>query len=61
MQSILTELRTIVLLQNWEAKEIEFLKSIGFIPPQDGILNWVNLDTNKSFKALNLKLLFDQK
>jgi hypothetical protein len=41
------------------SKEIKFLKSIGFTPPQDGILEWITLDTNKSYTALNLELLFD--
>lgn len=39
-------------------KEVKFLKSIGFTPPANGILEWITLDSSKSFTAINLELLF---
>ncbi len=41
------------------SKEVKFLKSIGFTPPKDGILEWYKLDTNKAYSAMKLELLFD--
>jgi len=41
------------------SKEIKFLKSIGFTPPKDGILEWIELENTKSYTALNIELLFD--
>ncbi len=40
-------------------KEMKFLRSIGFTPPKDGILEWKILDNNKSYIALNIELLLD--
>ncbi len=39
-------------------KEVKFLKSIGFTPPANGILEWITLDSSKSFTAIKLELLF---
>lgn len=41
------------------SKEIKFLKSIGFTPPNDGILEWIILDNHKEYVELNNDLLFD--
>jgi hypothetical protein len=40
------------------SKEVKFLKSIGFTPPPNGILEWITLDHSNSFTALKLELLF---
>jgi hypothetical protein len=37
-------------------KEIKFLKSIGFTPPQDGILEWIILPVSRNYFAINLEL-----
>jgi len=39
-------------------KEIKFLKSIGFTPPANGLLEWVTLDGSKTYQAINIQLLF---
>lgn len=40
-------------------KEIKFLKSIGFTPPTDGILEWIVLQPDKNYVSYNRWLLFD--
>ncbi len=40
-------------------KELKFLKSIGFTPPHDGILEWITLDRHKQYIAFKYYLLFD--
>jgi len=40
------------------SKEVKFLKSIGFTPPANGILEWLTLDGSKTFTAIKLELLF---
>ena len=40
-------------------KEFKFLKSIGFTPPKDGILEWITLDCQKQYLAFKYYLLFD--
>jgi hypothetical protein len=39
------------------SKEINFLKSIGFTPPKDGILEWYDLPSDKKYVAYNRILL----
>jgi hypothetical protein len=39
-------------------KEIKFLKSIGFIPPANGILEWYNLNPELTYIMYNRMLLF---
>lgn len=39
-------------------KEIKFLKSIGFTPPANGILEWITLPLNKNYIAYKRQLLF---
>lgn len=39
-------------------KEIKFLKSIGFTPPANGLLEWITLDNSKTYQAINIQLLF---
>ena len=41
------------------SKERKFLKSIGFTPPKDGILEWITLDNNEEYVGLKYELLFD--
>lgn len=38
-------------------RDIQYLKSMGFNPPDNGILEWKTLDTNKEYVSLNLQLL----
>lgn len=38
-------------------RDIEYLRSIDFNPPDDGILEWKTLDTDKEYVSLNLQLL----
>lgn len=40
-------------------EEVKFLKSIGFTPPTDGILEWITLPNDKEFVAYKRQLLFD--
>jgi hypothetical protein len=40
-------------------KEIKFLKSLGFTPPKDGILEWITLPKQKNYVAFRYYLLFD--
>jgi len=40
-------------------KEIKFLKSIGFTPPADGILEWITLDNQKTYSSIKVEMLFD--
>jgi hypothetical protein len=40
-------------------KELSFLKSIGFTPPKDGILEWRSLTRDKVYFAYKCYLLFD--
>jgi len=40
-------------------KEIKFLKSIGFTPPKDGILEWITLQTGGNYFAYRRMLLLD--
>ena len=39
-------------------KEVKFLKSIGFTPPLNGLLEWITLDSSKTYTAINIELLF---
>lgn len=41
------------------SKEIKFLKTIGFEPPKDGILEWISLSPNKVYVAYKRFLLSD--
>ncbi len=41
------------------SKEIKFLKSIGFTPPSNGILEWITLDNSKTYQAVNRELLIN--
>jgi hypothetical protein len=40
-------------------KEMKFLKSIGFTPPADGILEWINLDLEETYDAIKVDFLLD--
>lgn len=39
-------------------KEVNFLKSLGFTPPENGILEWMDLDPKKNYSAYRVELLF---
>jgi len=41
------------------SKEVKFLKSIGFTPPANGLLEWITLDSAQEYTAINIDLLFD--
>jgi len=40
-------------------REMKFLKSLGFNPPKDGILEWITLPRHKKYAAFKYYLLFD--
>jgi len=40
------------------SKEIKFLKNMGFTPPLNGILEWIQLDMKKDYVAIDFELLF---